>query len=1172
MTCHGESPGEPGLRASLEPQAGAPGTLQARADLASSTVWVECSQMPQFLSRLREIARPAARVLRGLAGAPSPSDVNWTFALGLQGARLVLVAKDAMKDNGGGIDLEAVAVALDLAGPRTPNGDLGAVLEFASAPGAGVVAAGIDMCFGEAAGYLVGMEPPTAGGGVAFRAHRFLHVRSPPGCTEGVVIGIPTRGGMGSVGFWEEVWGRVEQLMGHSAPEDTPAFLEQCCLGSAPLHAAVTLNGAKINVGTMHARCLQRFAVSAELAMSDRGGGAPPGSACRPGLAGPGGNQVGGGDCGADMPHAPRATVQVDGSCSVYLSEDDLPWSISAPPPAVCTYRISASDLRACVALGDGGRVFAQARLKKCGLHMASAPGERPEGMVCALACDSPGSAHGGLVLTVAVGRPGRGALQSLRFEDTTVWATSGDPSFSWIGGLNKYAARASPGSGDLSTAGRGVGEGIDPPPCSQLAMAFHSSHFCYLPRAETGQLYGGILAVPLGHYRSQSKAGGRGWTFSAQRPVLHLGKESVSAGERAGGGSGVRRRQWSSAGTVDPRVMQHDQYVAVWRDEALDVEFIEAAAGAAAETEPSHERPTAGSVLLLDSEHSQAVMHSDAFRAAQGLVQQLGGDPASLWGELVAESADDWEMVEAPTPGEDPDMWSPPPARLGVPHDHPVGSSGPQAAASITVLARLRRCTVALVSGEAWADPASRILSTTGDGDFDQEDAWDGARSFPHTHAEVLVDLCLQGVALTLKQFGNLTVGEEAESSGPLWQAEASVREGQADQCDLRQVEFWDSGRYRPDAFEALGRARALEEPWRRALWVWQTARMPRAEGACFLELFAEAFPCPIAREGGPAMETFVRAAALPLRVYLTQRLAQFLASFFAEGEGGRRGPLEAAYGGRGCGGGDAKVHQPPRFTLLTEDLHLRLDYKPHQVALGRARQGGLHLYAELLNCVPLHGVELRLPAQRAICAEGAGAAFEQVLGAWLEDVARHQAGQFVAGIRPLKSLSKVGAGASKLITEPLEEYKRQGNVAQGLQRGVSAFAHALSLEVLQMGAHLAGGAQEALRPGGGTADTVPEAPEARAPADLQEGLSQALDQLAWGLDAASAVVSGQVGVLRQSEGGLGSTLMGALRAVPSAVAAPAGAAAGAVKVTLQGARNALDQERYYDRLDDDP
>jgi len=247
-------------------------------------------------------------------------------------------------------------------------------------------------------------------------------------------------------------------------------------------------------------------------------------------------------------------------------------------------------------------------------------------------------------------------------------------------------------------------------------------------------------------------------------------------------------------------------------------------------------------------------------------------------------------------------------------------------------------------------------------------------------------------------------------------------------------------------------------------------------------------------------------------------------------------------------------------------------LDYKPHQVALGRARQGGRHLYAELLNCVPLHGVELRLPAQRAICAEGAGAAFEQVLGAWLEDVARHQAGQFVAGIRPLKSLSKVGAGASKLITEPLEEYKRQGSVAQGVQRGVSAFAHALSLEVLQMGAHLAAGAQEALRPGGGGADSVPEAPEARAPADLQEGLSQALEQLAWGLDAASAVVSGQVGVLRQSEGGLGSTLVGALRAVPSAVAAPAGAAAGAVKATLQGARNALDQERYYDRLDDDP
>ena len=1164
VTCHGDKPGEPGLRATLEPQAGARGTLQARADLASSAVWVECARMPQFMSRLREIARPAARALRGLAGAPSPGDVSWTFTLGLQGARLVLVAEDAVNDGGGGADLEAAALALDVAGPRTPSGGLGAVLELASAPGVGVVAAGADMCFGEAAGYLVGKEPRAAGEGAAYRAHRFLCVRPPPGCNEGAVVGFQTWDEAGSSGFWEEVWGRMEQLMGRCAPEDTPAFLEQCFLGSAPLHAAVTLNGAQINVGTMHARCLQRFAVSVEAAVSGRCGGPPPGSTCQAGLQGAA--PRGGGYSSTDTHPAPRATVQVDGSCCVYLSEDDLPWSTSAPPPAVCTYRLSASDLRACVALGECGRVFAQARLQRCGLHVASAPGERPEGMICALACDSPGSAHGGLVLTAAVGRPGRVVLQSLRFQDATVWATSGDPSFSWIGGLSKLAARASLGGGDLSAAWGGARGGESPPLCSQLTMAFHSTHFCYLPRAETGQLYCGILAVPLGHYHSRNKAGGRGWTFSAQHPVLHLGKESVSAGEPAGGGSGVRRRQWSEAGTVDPRVMQHDQYVAVWRGEVLDVEFIEAVTGAPAGADTSSERSAAGSVLVFDSEHSQAVLHSDAFRAAQGLVQQLGGDPACLWGDLVAESADDWEMVEAPAPGEDPDVWSPPPAPLGVPHDHPVGSTGPQGAASATVLARLRGCTVALVSGEAWAAPASRILSTTGDGDFEEEGAWDGARSFPHTHAEVLMDLRLQGVALTVKQFGSPPVGEGRESGGPRWQAEASVREAQVDQCDLRQVEFWDSGRYRPDPFEALDQARALEEPWRRAVWVWQTARMPRAEGACFLEVFAEAFPCPVAREGGPAMETFIRVGSLPLRVYLTQRLAQFLESFFAEGEGGRRGPLDAARGGGGA------KKPAPRFTLLTEDLHLRLDYKPHQVALGRARQGGRHLYTELLNCVPLHGVELRLPAQRAICAEGAGAAFEQVLGAWLEDVARHQAGQFVAGIRPLKSLSKVGAGASKLITEPLEEYKRQGSVAQGVQRGVSAFAHALSLEVLQMGAHLAAGAQEALRPGGGGADSVPEAPEARAPADLQEGLSQALEQLAWGLDAASAVVSGQVGVLRQSEGGLGSTLVGALRAVPSAVAAPAGAAAGAVKATLQGARNALDQERYYDRLDDDP
>ena len=1172
--CWGSSASGPGVQLSLQSSVEDPKALRIRADLASCAAWLECGRIPKLLDRLREIARPAARALQGLASAPDPSDVRWLCAMGLREARVVIVhdCQGSMASNKAPqSDFTPIALALDVEGPHavctsTNSVTLDPIFEWASPSELEAPQAGLKLSFGGAAGYLVGRDPEH--GLPDLPAHCFLRSKPPAGRAEGLVIDVQPREGMGLPEFWPAAWDRILLLMSHTAPEDTPAFLEQKCVASAPFHASVTLGEAEINVGTMHTRCLQRFAAEAGGVLADPDSGVglnrtadfPDGGAVAEGLQEP-----------------PAATVQIEGSCRVSLSENDLPWSTHNPPPDFCTYRLLADGMHACAAVGGGGRFFAQARLSKCGLYVASAAGERPQGMVCALACDAPRSAHGGLVLTAAAGPAGRGAMQALRFEEATVWATSGDPSFPWIGGLNRYANRASLGS-EAEAGAKVVSEkegGREP--ASQLSMAFKSSYFCYLPRADTGQPYNCILAVPHGRYRSQSTSGKPGWTFAAQRPVLHLGREPPRDGAdwvSGDGGSGVRHRQWGGSGLVDPNVMQKDQYVALWRDEALNVEFIEGEGGGgtgAGETDTEGSGPESGCVVVLDSEHSEVILHSDAFRAAQGLAQQLGGPPATLWGELASEGTDDWEMVEAPTPGSEADLWAATlPGPLGVPHDHPLGSSGSPGAPSTTVLTRLKRATVTLVSGSSWADPASRILSTTGDGDFeDEEGAWDGARIFSDTHAEALVDLSLEGAALTLKQFGGQTDGRNTRGEGccPQWQVEVSVRDCRVDQCDLRQVESWDSGRYTPDDFGALEEARRLEAAWRRAVWVWQTARKPRADGACFVEIFAEALPCPVARPGGPALETYVRVSVLPLRLYLTQRMAQFLTSFFAMPEGERRlGPVEEEV---------APAHKGPpgRFTLLTEDVDLRLDYKPHQLELGRARQGGRHLWAELLNCVPLHGVELSLPAKRAICAEGASEALEQVAGAWLEHVAMHQAGQFVAGIRPLKSLSKVGAGASKLVTEPLEEYKkRHGNIARGVQRGMAAFAHALSLEVLQMGAHLASGAQEALRPAAGVADALPEVPDARAPADLQEGLAQALDQLAWGLDAASAVVSGQVGVLRQSEGGLGSTLMGALRAVPSAVAAPAGAAAGAMKVTLQGARNAMDQERYYDRLDDDP
>ena len=128
------------------------------------------------------------------------------------------------------------------------------------------------------------------------------------------------------------------------------------------------------------------------------------------------------------------------------------------------------------------------------------------------------------------------------------------------------------------------------------------------------------------------------------------------------------------------------------------------------------------------------------------------------------------------------------------------------------------------------------------------------------------------------------------------------------------------------------------------------------------------------------------------------------------------------------------------------------------------------------------------------------------------------------------------------------------------GLKKGASSFLHAVSLEVLQLGANIAGlldsqdDAEEGARDGG-----------RHQPADIRQGLRQASIRLSSGMIAAAELI--QVG------GGPGASAsptdraqdtLGRLRAVAGATA---GATAGAIKCTLLGARNSLDPERFQNQ-----
>lgn len=67
-----------------------------------------------------------------------------------------------------------------------------------------------------------------------------------------------------------------------------------------------------------------------------------------------------------------------------------------------------------------------------------------------------------------------------------------------------------------------------------------------------------------------------------------------------------------------------------------------------------------------------------------------------------------------------------------------------------------------------------------------------------------------------------------------------------------------------------------------------------------------------------------------------------------------------------------------------------------------------------------------------------------------------------------PVRPFANIGAGMADLVLLPLEQLKRDGRVLFGLRRGAASFAHAVTVETLDVGSRLASAAQVSSQPSG--------------------------------------------------------------------------------------------------------
>lgn len=323
------------------------------------------------------------------------------------------------------------------------------------------------------------------------------------------------------------------------------------------------------------------------------------------------------------------------------------------------------------------------------------------------------------------------------------------------------------------------------------------------------------------------------------------------------------------------------------------------------------------------------------------------------------------------------------------------------------------------------------------------------------------------------------------------------------------------------------------------------------------------------------------------PLRCYIHQDALDFVLAFFKRAEQHSAGlgqkPIRTGGGWKGAA--------RPYFQIVrVAPINLIFDYKPRRQTSGKQS-------VELVNFFPLEDAEMTLSSVKVRGVPGIPRLVRELGRHWLPHLTGTQLPGVVSGMTPLRSLVNLGSGMADLVILPLEQYRRDGRLVQGIRRGAKAFARTTARETVQLGAKMAVNAQTLLEQAGDILnvdnssvvidpndwpqDLLAAEPVgfgkskyARQPENLSEGMKQAYKSLKGNVGEAMQTVLAIPVVVQEnaSEDGRSQThgsVRAVVRAVPVAVLKPMIGATEAVSKTLLGLRNTMEPGRKQGLVD---
>ncbi|THG98961.1 hypothetical protein EW026_g3308 [Hermanssonia centrifuga] len=326
----------------------------------------------------------------------------------------------------------------------------------------------------------------------------------------------------------------------------------------------------------------------------------------------------------------------------------------------------------------------------------------------------------------------------------------------------------------------------------------------------------------------------------------------------------------------------------------------------------------------------------------------------------------------------------------------------------------------------------------------------------------------------------------------------------------------------------------------------------------------------------GNPTEEARLRAKILPLRLHVDQDALDFMKKFFSFKD-------------------PEAVKQPdanPADEIFFQHVEvfpvdIKLDYKPRRVDYRALRDGRT---IELMNFFHFDGSEMTLRHITLTGITGWAKMGDLLNDLWTPDVKATQLVEVISGVAPIRSVVNVGSGVADLVLLPIAQYKKDGRVVRGLQKGTTAFVKSTATEAVKLGARLATGTQVILEQAehviGGqfkdsiTAEALQISPSnadwderllddtdpddlisryADQPTNVKEGVKSAYKSLRRNLNSAAQTILAVPMEVYERSGNEGA-VRAVVRAVPIAVLRPMIGASEAVSQTLLGLHNTLD------------